>query len=310
VSYVLENRAVMTRALPLMFQQYEVMPVDHYPTELLQILRAVSPRGGERPNIVLLTPGVYNSAYFEHSFLAQQMGIELVEGRDLVVDADVVYMKTIHGLRRVDVIYRRIDDDFLDPLTFRPDSALGVPGLMGAVRARSVALVNAVGNGVADDKAMYAWVPTIIRYYLGEEPILQNVETYVCDDPKQLAFVLDHLAELVVKPVGESGGYGLLIGPSADRRTLDDFREKLKADPRNYIAQPVVGLSRVPVWDAERARLAGRHVDLRPFCLYDGDRVTIVPGGLTRVALREGSLVVNSSQGGGSKDTWVLRGER
>jgi len=310
VSYVLENRAVMTRTLPAVFQQYEVLPVDHYPTELLQILRSVAPRREDRPSIVLLTPGVHNSAYFEHSFLAQQMGIELVEGRDLVVDADTVFMKTIHGLRRVDVIYRRIDDDYLDPLVFRPDSVLGVPGLMGAVRARTVALVNAVGNGVADDKAMYAWVPTFIRYYLGEEPILRNVETHVCDDPSQLAYVLDHLAELVVKPVGESGGYGLLVGPTADARTLAGFRERLRADPRNYIAQPVVPLSRVPVWDADAGKLVGRHVDLRPYCLYDGDRVTIVPGGLTRVALRPGSLVVNSSQGGGSKDTWVLRGER
>jgi len=309
VSYVLENRLVMTRTFPLFFQEYEVLPVDHYPTELLQILRSVSPRGGDRPTIVLLTPGIYNSAYFEHSFLAQQMGIELVEGRDLVVDADVVYMKTIRGLRRVDVIYRRIDDDFLDPLAFRPDSVLGVPGLIGAYRARNVALVNAVGNGVADDKAVYAYVPTFIRYYLGEEPILRNVETYLCSEPEQLGYVVDHLSELVVKPVGESGGYGLLMGPMADKATLDTFRDRLRADPRNYIAQPLVGLSRVPCWDADRARMVGRHVDLRPYCLYDGDRVTIVPGGLTRVALREGSMVVNSSQGGGSKDTWVLQGE-
>jgi uncharacterized circularly permuted ATP-grasp superfamily protein len=309
VSYVLENRLVMTRTLPLVFQQHEVLPVDHYPIELLQILRALAPRGGDRPTIALLTPGIHNSAFFEHSFLAQQMGIELVEGRDLVVDADVVYMKTIHGLRRVDVIYRRIDDDFLDPLTFRPDSLLGVPGLVNAYRARNVALVNAVGNGVADDKAVYAYVPKFIRYYLGEEPILRNVETYLCDDPSQLSYVLDHLSELVVKPVGESGGYGLLMGPTADRATLEQFRARLRDDPRNYIAQPVVPLSRVPCWDAEQNVLAGRHVDLRPYCLYDGERVTIVPGGLTRVALREGSMVVNSSQGGGSKDTWVLAGD-
>jgi uncharacterized circularly permuted ATP-grasp superfamily protein len=303
VSYVLENRLVMTRTLPLVFQQHEVLPVDHYPIELLQILRALAPRGGDRPTIALLTPGIHNSAFFEHSFLAQQMGIELVEGRD------VVYMKTIHGLRRVDVIYRRIDDDFLDPLTFRPDSLLGVPGLVNAYRARNVALVNAVGNGVADDKAVYAYVPKFIRYYLGEEPILRNVETYLCDDPSQLSYVLDHLSELVVKPVGESGGYGLLMGPTADRATLEQFRARLRDDPRNYIAQPVVPLSRVPCWDAEQNVLAGRHVDLRPYCLYDGERVTIVPGGLTRVALREGSMVVNSSQGGGSKDTWVLAGD-
>jgi uncharacterized circularly permuted ATP-grasp superfamily protein len=309
VSYVLENRLVMTRTFPRLFQEYEVRPVDHYPIELLQILRSVSPHGGDRPTIVLLTPGIYNSAYFEHSFLAQQMGIELVEGRDLVVDADVVYMKTIRGLRRVDVIYRRIDDDFLDPLTFRSDSALGVPGLMGAYRARNVALCNAVGNGVADDKAVYAYVPTFIRYYLGEEPILRNVDTYLCTEPDHLRYVVDHLHELVVKPVGESGGYGLLMGPMADRATIAEFRDRLRADPRNYIAQPLVGLSRVPCWDAERGRMVGRHVDLRPYCLYDGDRVTIVPGGLTRVALREGSMVVNSSQGGGSKDTWVLQDE-
>jgi len=309
VSYVLENRMVMTRTFPVLFQQYEVRPVDHYPTELLQILRSVAPHAGDRPTIVLLTPGIYNSAYFEHSFLAQQMGIELVEGSDLVVDADVVYMKTIRGLRKVDVIYRRIDDDFLDPLTFRPDSVLGVPGLMGAYRARNVALCNAIGNGVADDKAVYAYVPTFIRYYLGEEPILRNVETYLCSEPDQLRYVLEHLHELVVKPVGESGGYGLLMGPMADRATLAAFRERLKADARNYIAQPLVSLSRVPCWDQQHGRLAGRHVDLRPYCLYDGDRVTIVPGGLTRVALREGSMVVNSSQGGGSKDTWVLGGE-
>jgi uncharacterized circularly permuted ATP-grasp superfamily protein len=309
VSYVLENRLVMTRTFPLFFQEYEVRPVDHYPIELLQILRSVAPHAGDRPTIVLLTPGTYNSAYFEHSFLAQQMGIELVEGRDLVVDADVVYMKTIRGLYRVDVIYRRIDDDFLDPLTFRSDSALGVPGLMGAYRAGNVALCNAVGNGVADDKAIYAYVPTFIRYYLGEEPILRNVDTYLCTEPDHLRYVLEHLHELVVKPVGESGGYGLLMGPMADRATLAEFRDRLRHDPRNYIAQPLVGLSRVPCWDAERGRMVGRHVDLRPYCLYDGDRVTIVPGGLTRVAMREGSMVVNSSQGGGSKDTWVLQGE-
>jgi uncharacterized circularly permuted ATP-grasp superfamily protein len=306
VSYVLENRLVMTRTFPNLFQEYEVRPVDHYPTELLQILRSVAPHGGDRPNIVLLTPGIYNSAYFEHSFLAQQMGIELVEGSDLVVDADVVYMKTIRGLRRVDVIYRRIDDDFLDPLAFRADSVLGVPGLMGAYRARHVALCNAVGNGVADDKAVYAYVPTFIRYYLGEEPILRNVETWLCSEPDQLRYVVEHLEQLVVKPVGESGGYGLLMGPMADRATLAEFRDRLQADPRNYIAQPLVELSQVPCWDEQRGRLVGRHVDLRPYCLYDGDRVTIVPGGLTRVALREGSMVVNSSQGGGSKDTWVL----
>jgi uncharacterized circularly permuted ATP-grasp superfamily protein len=286
-----------------------VLPVNHYPEELCEILSVLSPRGGDEPQMVLLTPGIHNSAYFEHSFLAQQMGIELVEGRDLIVDGRVVYMKTIRGLTRVDVIYRRVDDDFLDPLAFRPDSALGVPGLMSAYRAGNVTLVNAVGNGVADDKAIYAYVPTFIKYYLGEEPILRNVDTYVCAKLADLAYVLDHLPELVVKTVGESGGYGMLIGPAADRATIEEFRRRIEADPRNYIAQPVIGLSRVPAYDSATGRIAGRHVDLRPYCLYNGDKVIIVPGGLTRVALQAGSLVVNSSQGGGSKDTWVLRGE-
>ena len=258
---------------------------------------------------MLLTPGIYNSAYFEHSFLAQQMGIELVEGRDLIVDGGIVYMKTIHGLKRVDVIYRRVDDEFLDSLTFRRDSLLGVPGLMGAYRAGNVALANAVGNGVADDKAIYAYVPDFIRYYLGEDPILRTVETYICAKPNDLAYVLEHLPELVVKAVGESGGYGMLIGPTADRKTIEEFRKRIAQNPRNYIAQPVIPLSRVPSYDVSSRRLGGRHVDLRPYCLYDGKKVTIVPGGLTRVALQRGSLVVNSSQGGGSKDTWVLRGE-
>jgi uncharacterized circularly permuted ATP-grasp superfamily protein len=257
--------------------------------------------------MALLTPGTHNSAYFEHSFLAQQMGIELVEGRDLVVDSDVVYMKTIHGLQRVDVIYRRVDDDFIDSLVFRSDSLLGVPGLMSAYRAGNVALVNAVGNGVADDKAIYAYVPEFIRYYLGEEPVLQNVETYLCSRPGDRAHVLEHLPELVVKAVGESGGYGMLIGPASDSAMIEKFRRQLVADPRNYIAQPVVALSRVPSYDSASKTIAGRHVDLRPYCLYDGQSVTIVPGALTRVALQPGSLVVNSSQGGGSKDTWVLR---
>jgi len=306
VSYVLENRLVMLRAFPGLVQAHALRPVHHYPTELLQVLNACAGRGDGRATVVVLTPGIHNSAYFEHSFLAQQMGIQLVEGRDLVVDSDVVYMKTVRGLRRVDVIYRRVDDDFLDPLLFRPDSVLGVPGLIGAYRAGNVALVNAVGNGVADDKAVYAWVPTFIRYYLGEDPILQNVDTYLCEDPKQRDHVLAHLDELVVKPVGESGGYGMLVGPSADGATIDRFREAIQTDPRNYIAQPVIGLSRTPCYDPGTKQLVGRHVDLRPYCLYDGDKVTIVPGGLTRVAMRSGSLVVNSSQGGGSKDTWVV----
>jgi uncharacterized circularly permuted ATP-grasp superfamily protein len=251
---------------------------------------------------------VHNSAYFEHSFLAQQMGVELVESRDLIVDADIVYMKTIRGLTRVDVIYRRVDDEFLDPIVFRPDSLLGVPGLMGAYRAGNVALANAIGNGVADDKAVYAYVPEIIRYYLGEDPIIRNVDTYVCSRPSDLSYVTEHIDELVVKAVGESGGYGMLMGPWATTSAIDEFRSRVRADPRNYIAQPVVRLSRVPSYDAANGRIVGRHVDLRPYCLFDGDRVIIIPGGLTRVALQPESMVVNSSQGGGSKDTWVLRG--
>src|ERR1700685_1476890 len=309
ISYVLENRLVMMRTFPDAFQEYEVLPVNHYPAELARILRSLSPRGGNDAQIALLTPGIYNSAYFEHSFLAQQMGIELVEGRDLIVDGGIVYMKTIHGLKRVDVIYRRIDDEFLDPLVFRQDSVLGVPGLMNAYRAGNVALANAVGNGVADDKAIYAYVPEFIRYYLGEDPILRNVETYLCSRPDHFAYVQEHLPEMVVKAVGEAGGYGMLMGPAADRATIAQFRERICANPRNYIAQPVLPLSRVPSYDSENRCVAGRHVDLRPYCLYDGQKVTIVPGGLTRVALQRGSLVVNSSQGGGSKDTWVLRGE-
>jgi len=309
ISYVLENRLVMTRVLPDAFQACEVLPVNHYPAELSRILRSLSPRGDGEAQIALLTPGIYNSAYFEHSFLAQQMGIQLVEGRDLIVDGEIVYTKTIHGLKRVDVIYRRVDDQFLDSLNFRTDSLLGVPGLMGACRAGNVALANAVGNGVADDKAVYSYVPAFIRYYLGEEPVLRSVETYLCANPADLSYVLEHLPELVVKAVGESGGYGMLIGPAADQAKIEDFRERIRANPGNYIAQPVIPLSRVPSYDPSMGCMAGRHVDLRPYCLYDGQKVTIVPGGLTRVALQRGSLVVNSSQGGGSKDTWILRGE-
>jgi uncharacterized circularly permuted ATP-grasp superfamily protein len=307
VSYVLENRLVMTRMFPRAFQRQEVLPIDHYPAELCQVLRSLSPRSGD-PVIVTLTPGVHNSAYFEHSFLAQQMGVELVESRDLIVDGEVVYMKTIRGLTRVDVIYRRVDDEFLDPVVFRPDSLLGVPGLVGAYRAGNVALANAIGNGIADDKAIYAYVPEMIRYYLEEAPILRNVDTYVCSRPTDLAYVLEHAAELVVKAVGESGGYGMLMGPWATKAVIDEFRTRLRADPRNYIAQPVVPLSRVPSYDPANGGIAGRHVDLRPYCLFDGDKVVIIPGGLTRVALKPDSMVVNSSQGGGSKDTWVLRG--
>ncbi len=286
ISYVIENRLVMTRTFPDAFQAYEVLPVNHYPDQLSRILRSLSPRGESDAEIVLLTPGIHNSAYFEHSFLAQQMGIELVEGRDMIVDGDVVFMKTIHGLRRVDVIYSRVDDEFLDPLTFLGSSLLGVAGLMGAYRAGNVAIANALGNGVADDKAIYAYVPDFIRYYLDEEPLLRSVDTYLCSKDQDRAYVLEHLNELMVKSVGESGGYGMLMGPAAGHATIEEFRRRIEANPRNYIAQPLIPLSRVPSFDTGAGFLAGRHVDLRPYCLYDGEKVTIVPGGLTRVALR------------------------
>ena len=302
VSYMLANRQVIKRVFPGMFSDYGVRPIDQYGQVLLATLRALSPQRAD-PTIVLLTPGPYNSAYFEHTFLARQMGIELVEGRDLLVHDNVVYMRTTGGLRRVDVIYRRIDDDFLDPLTFRADTSLGVPGLFNAYRAGNVALANAIGTGIADDKALYAYVPAIIRYYLDEEAILPNVETYLLSDDGQRSYVLDHLDELVVKAVGESGGYGMLIGPHSTATEREEFRRRILADPRNYIAQPTLALSRAPCFI--EGQVESRCVDLRPYILY-GDRVTIVPGGLTRVALRRGSLVVNSSQGGGSKDTWVL----
>jgi uncharacterized circularly permuted ATP-grasp superfamily protein len=307
ISYVLENRAAMTRVLPHAFASQQVRPVDHYGPMLVQALRSLAPpAAGEHPRAVVLTPGVHNSAYFEHAFLARQMGIELVEGRDLVVDEHVVYLRSTEGLQRVDVIYRRIDDEFLDPVVFRPDSILGVPGLLSAARAGNVTVANAVGNGVADDKAVYAFVPDLIRFYLGEEPVLPNVETYLLWDADQRETVLDRLDQLVVKPVAESGGYGMLIGPSASDEEIGRFRERIVADPRGYIAQEVVALSRHPtlVGDA----IEGRHVDLRPFAIA-GETVEVIPGGLTRVALKRGSLVVNSSQGGGSKDTWVLQDE-
>ncbi|MBK9180703.1 MAG: circularly permuted type 2 ATP-grasp protein [Acidimicrobiales bacterium] len=303
ISYVLENRAAMTRVLPHLFSTHRVRPVDHYGASLLSALRHVAPPAAGDPTVVVLTPGVYNSAFFEHAFLARQMGVELVEGRDLVVDEHVVFMRTTRGLERVDVIYRRIDDDFLDPVCMVDDSVLGVPGLLAAARAGNVTLANAVGNGVADDKAVYAYVPAIIRYYLGEEAILPNVPTYLLWDDDQRAEVLERLDQLVVKPVGASGGYGLLIGPSADEATLEEFRARIEADPRGYVAQEMVSLSRHPTLTGDHVE--GRHVDLRPFVL-SGERVEVIPGGLTRVALRKGSLVVNSSQGGGSKDTWVL----
>lgn len=303
VSYMLGNRQVMKRVFPTLFERYNVRPIDHYGQALLATLRALSPSHRPDPTIVLLTPGVYNSAYFEHTFLARQMGIELVEGRDLLVHDAVVYMRTTAGLRRVDVIYRRIDDDFLDPLAFRPDSALGVAGLLNACRTGNVALANAIGTGIADDKALYAYVPAIIRYYLQQEPILPNVETYLLSDDSQRRYVLEHLEDLVVKAVGESGGYGMLIGPHSTAAEREEFRTRIEADPRNYIAQPTLTLSTSPCF--VEGQVEARHVDLRPYILY-GEQVTIVPGGLTRVALRRGSLVVNSSQGGGSKDTWVL----
>lgn len=303
ISYVLENRVAMTRVFPLVFGNLNVRAVSQYGLMLHRALCHVAPGATGDPTVVVLTPGVHNAAYFEHAFLARQMGVELVEGRDLVVDDHVVYMRTTRGLQRVDVVYRRIDDDFLDPVVFRADSLLGVPGIMAAARAGNVTIANAVGNGVADDKAVYAYVPALIRYYLGEEPVLPNVTTYLLEDPDARAEALDRLDELVVKPVAGSGGYGMLIGPAADDAELARFRARIEADPRGYIAQEVVALSRHPTLCGER--LEGRHVDLRPFVVA-GERVEVLPGGLTRVALRRGSLVVNSSQGGGSKDTWVL----
>jgi uncharacterized circularly permuted ATP-grasp superfamily protein len=303
VSYVLQNRRVMKRTFPRVFEASRVRPVDGYPSQLLQTLQDVRPRDVAEPNVVLLTPGIYNSAYFEHSFLAQQMGIELVEGRDLAVRDGFVWMQTTRGLSRVDVIYRRIDDVFLDPAVFRRDSMLGVPGLMEVVRAGRVTLANAPGTGVADDKVIYAYVPAIIRYYLGEEAILPNVPTFVCHDPKQREHVLVNLDKLVVKAANESGGYGMLMGPQASSAERAAFAERIRANPRNYIAQPLLGLSRAPT--LVEGSVEGRHVDLRPYILH-GENLFVLPGGLTRVALRKGSYVVNSSQGGGSKDTWVL----
>ncbi|MBW4038007.1 MAG: circularly permuted type 2 ATP-grasp protein [Acidobacteria bacterium] len=303
VSYMLTNRRVMKRIFPQLFRNYNVRPIEQYTQLLLSTLRSLAPEGRPEPNIVLLSPGVFNSAYFEHAYLARQMGIELVEGRDLVVHDNICYMRTTSGLRRVDVIYRRVDDDFIDPLSFRSDSILGAAGLFNAYRAGNVTLANAFGTGVADDKALYAYVPDIIRYYLSEEPVLNNVETFLCTREKERNYVLANLEKLVVKAVGESGGYGMLIGTQSTQKEREVFAEKIKANPRNYIAQPTISFSRAPCLIGDE--LEPRHVDLRPYVLY-GDKVTIVPGGLTRVALKRGSLVVNSSQGGGSKDTWVL----
>lgn len=303
VSYMIENRVIERLILPEFFAKYRVRRVEHYPDMLLQALRHVSPRGKDRAEIVVLTPGVYNSAYFEHTFLAKEMGVELAEGRDLVVKNNVVYLKTTHGLRRVDVIYRRVDDDFIDPLCFRSDSILGVAGVINAWRAGNVALVNAPGSGIADDKAIYPYVVDMIRYYLGEPPILTNVPTYQMIRPEERAYVLDNLEHMVVKAVNESGGYGMLMGPASTPSLRARFATLIQESPRNYIAQPVVPLSRHMCYmDGE---LESRHLDLRPFIIY-GDDIKVTPGGLTRVALTKGSLVVNSSQGGGSKDTWVL----
>ena len=303
VSYMMENRKMMMRLFPELFAKQSIAPVEHYPDLLLENLRAVAPDGVTNPTVVVLTPGMYNSAYFEHSFLAQQMGVELVEGRDLIVKNRVLYMQTTRGPQRVDVIYRRVDDDFLDPDAFRQDSTLGVPGLFAAYQAGNVTLANAIGTGIADDKSMYVHVPEMIRFYLSEEPILSNVPTYQLRLKDDLAYVLDHLDELVVKEVHGAGGYGMLVGPASTKKEQDAFREHILACPEKYIAQPTLALSTCPTF--VEAGIAPRHVDLRPFVL-SGTKIDIVPGGLTRVALREGSLVVNSSQGGGTKDTWVL----
>lgn len=306
VSYVLENRQVMKRAFPNFFPRAGVRTVTDYPDELLKLLKYIAPDGKEDPRVVVLTPGVFNSAYFEHCFLARQMGVEIVEGRDLIVENNKVYLRSIDGLQLVDVIYRRIDDDFLDPTVFRKDSLLGVPGIVGAYRAGNVALANGLGTGVADDKVIYTFVPEMIRFYLSEEPILKNVETWLANEPDQLKYILANLEKLVVKAANESGGYGMLIGPAASKKEIEEFRAMIQETPRNFIAQPTISLSRSPTWCD--GQLEGRHIDLRPYIL-SGQKTYITPGGLTRVALRKGSLVVNSSQGGGSKDTWVLHGD-
>lgn len=303
VSYLLENRQAMKRVFPRLFNRHAVRPVDRYPQELLAALRHSAPHGKPDPTVVVLTPGVYNSAYFEHSFLARAMGIEIVVGPDLVVEDSRVYMKTTKGLKQVDVIYRRIDDDFLDPTVFRKDSLLGVPGIVEAYRAGNVSLANALGTGVADDKVTYYYVPAMIKFYLGEEPILPNVETFLTSVDSDRKYVLEHLPKLVVKAANESGGYGMMIGPHASKDEIAKFRAAIIADPRGYVAQPVISLSRSPCY--VDGAVEGRHIDLRPYIL-SGEKTVIIPGGLTRVAMRRGSLVVNSSQGGGSKDTWVL----
>lgn len=303
VSYMLEDRKMMMRLFPELFSRYKVAPVAHYPDLLLENLLSVAPMGVTDPTVVVMTPGMYNSAYFEHAFLAQQMGVELVEGQDLFVNDNAVYMRTTHGPKRVDVIYRRIDDDFLDPLAFRADSTLGVAGLLSVYRAGRVTLANAIGTGVADDKSIYPYVPDMIKFYLSEEPILNNVPTYQCRKKADLSYTLEHLSDLVVKEVHGAGGYGMLIGPTASSAEIEDFRQRLLAKPEGYIAQPTLALSACPTY--VESGIAPRHIDLRPFVL-SGKTISMVPGGLTRVALKEGSLVVNSSQGGGTKDTWIL----
>jgi len=305
VSYVLKNRQVMKQVFPFLFQQYDVRSIDNYASDLLAVLRHIAPEGVDDPTVVVLTPGVFNSAYYEHSFLARKMGVELVEGRDLVLDKGQIYMRTTRGLQRVDVIYRRVDDDYLDPLSFRRDSMLGVAGLVGAYRAGRVGLANAIGTGVADDKGIYPFVPEIIKYYLHEDPILDNVETFRPLVPAHRQHILANLDKLVVKPVDSSGGYGMLIGPASTAEQREEFKRKVEDNPRGFIAQPTICLSQHPTLIDDH--IEGRHVDLRPFILF-GREITVLPGGLTRVALPKGSLVVNSSQGGGTKDTWVLRG--
>ncbi|HMJ90350.1 MAG TPA: circularly permuted type 2 ATP-grasp protein [Candidatus Acidoferrum sp.] len=306
VSYVLENRRAMKRTFPQMFESIGVRPVDHYPQELLKMLQYVAPATVVEPTVALLTPGAFNSAYFEHTYLARQMGIQIVEGRDLIVRDEHVFMRTTKGLQPVHVIYRRIDDDFLDPTVFRRDSMLGVPGLVNAYRAGHVSLANSIGTGIADDKVMYYFVPRMIKYYLDQEPILPNVPTFLASESADLKFMLENMDKLVVKAANESGGYGMLMGPQASKAEVDKFRKKVEAEPRNYIGQPMISLSRHPT--RTDGKFEGRHVDLRPFIL-NGEKIVIVPGGLTRVALRKGSLVVNSSQGGGSKESWVLYGD-
>lgn len=306
VSYVMSNRATAKKIIPNLLLNYDVVPVNEYPQQLLNMLLSVSPEVHETPNCVLLTPGMFNSAYYEHTFLASQMGIPLVEGRDLFVDRNFVYMKTINGPERVDVIYRRIDDEFLDPMVYNKDSLLGVPGVMSAYREGNVNIVNATGTGIADDKAIYCYVPDIIKYYLGEYPILNNVKTYLCGKEDDLVYVLEHMEELVVKPVDESGGYGVMIGNCASREQLNAYMNMIKACPRKYIAQPIMSLSVHPTYMDDEKQFASRHIDLRIFSLFGKDSSYVCPGGLTRVALRKGNLIVNSSQGGGSKDTWVV----